>query len=164
MKRTFLSLTILVFGSVDASLLRFTANLPQIKYYPLVHLLPLNQLHPLLLQGQSIIYWTILPFSAWHMGEVLLPLNCLYQVIFALSNWIVSPCLTLAVLTLFKFFIKMLGVYVLNVPIFFKVFVLMTLKLYALLRHGLMIRFVIAICSLIIILFFGRTEILLIPN
>jgi hypothetical protein len=50
-------------------------------------------------------------------------------------------------------FIKLLGVYVLNVPVVSKVFVSLTLKLYTLLRRGLMIRFVIAVCSLIIILF-----------
>jgi hypothetical protein len=56
----------------------------------------------------------------------------------------------------------MLGVYVVNAPIFFKLFVSVTLKLYALLRRNLMIRFVSANCSLIIILFFGQTEIIII--
>jgi hypothetical protein len=54
-------------------------------------------------------------------------------VIFALSNLILSPYLTSALLTLIKFFIKIFEVYVLNVSIFSKVFVLMTLKLYSLL-------------------------------
>jgi galactitol-specific phosphotransferase system IIC component len=77
---------------------------------------------------------------------------------------IVSPWLIKGVLIPLISFIKMLGVCVLNLPIFTMMSVLMIPKLYVLPRRGLMIRFIITACFLVIILFSVQTKYKPIPT